>query len=311
VTSILPQGRLSWGIQLPVQAQSTRFAEAWEAQAGPAELEQVARAADAAGCFYIAVCEHLAIPRAAAETMGTTWYHTLTTLGWLAAHTQRVRLLSHVTIPHFRHPLEAAKAFMTLDRLSGGRAIAGVGAGHVVPELEMLGIEPSERGALLDEAIAVMQAAFESEYPRTQGPRWKLDGELGVAPRPVQSPLPVWVGGSSRAAIRRAARLGDGWLPQGTSLLDMPAAIALLRGERSAAGRSDEIDIGANLTLHHGRPGWDVGPALTGQGEALATDLRRWTELGVGQLQIHFRSRSATELADQLAAFGTETAPLL
>ena len=242
--AILPNSGLAWGIQLPIQAQSSRFAEAWEADAGPEDLARVARAADAAGCFYVAVCEHLAIPRSHAEAMGTTWYHTLTTLGWLAAHTERTRLLSHVVMPHFRHPLEAAKAFATLDRLSGGRAIAGVGTGHVVPELELLGVAPRERGALLDEAIGVLRAAFADEYPRAAGPRWPLDGELGVAPRPVQHALPIWVGGSSKPAIRRAAWLGDGWLPQGTPLDDLPGAIALLRDERDAAGRDPRIDIG-------------------------------------------------------------------
>ena len=311
MSAVLPETGMVWGIQLPVQAQSSRFAEAWEREAGPEELARVARAADAAGSFYVAVCEHLAIPRSDAETMGTTWYHTLTTLGWLAAQTQQVRLLSHVLMPHFRHPIEAAKAFATLDRLSGGRAIAGVGAGHVVPELRMLGIDATARGAVLDEAIGVLRATFDEEDPNTPGPRWPLDGELGVAPRPVQHSLPIWVGGSSPAAIRRAARLGDGWLPQGTTLDALPEAIALLRREREAAGRDARIDIGANVTLYHGLPGWDVGPVLHGAGESLADALRRWRALGVGQLQIHFRSRDVSELCDQLAGFAAQTAPLL
>ena len=309
--AILPESGLAWGIQLPIQAQSTRFAEAWEADAGPEELAAVARAADAAGCFYVAVCEHLAIPRSHADAMGTVWYHTLTTLGWLAAHTQRTRLLSHVVMPHFRHPLEAAKAFATLDRLSGGRAIAGVGAGHVLPELAMLGVPADGRGALLDEAIDVMRAAFDAEYPEAPGPRWPLDGTLGVAPRPQQAALPIWVGGSSKPAIRRAARRGDGWLPQGTPLAELPEAIALLRREREAAGRPARIDIGANVALYHGDPSWDVGPVSVGAGEALADTLRRFRDVGVGQVQIHFRSRDARELCDQLTAFGEETAPLL
>ncbi|HEX5945931.1 MAG TPA: LLM class flavin-dependent oxidoreductase, partial [Acidimicrobiales bacterium] len=140
MTAIIPEGQVAWGLQLPIQAQSTIFVEPWEATATTDDLVAVAQAADRAGALYVGVCEHVAIPKPHDETMGATWYHPFTTLGFLAGVTTSVRLLSHVVALPYHHPLEVAKAFTTLDRLSGGRAIVGVGAGHVEAEFALLGV---------------------------------------------------------------------------------------------------------------------------------------------------------------------------
>ena len=162
--AIIPAGQVVWGLQLPIQSQSTRYVQPWEAAAGPDELALVAQAADDAGAFYVAVCDHVAVPRPADEAMSSTWYDTVATLGWLAGITERVRLLSHVYVPAYRHPLATAKAFSTLDVVSGGRIVMGVGAGHVKGEFELLGLPFEQRGALLDEAIDALRAAFAEDY---------------------------------------------------------------------------------------------------------------------------------------------------
>ena len=100
-----------------------------------------AKAADRAGFFYVAVCDHIVIPRDKAETMSTTWFHPVATLAWVAGQTERVNLLTNVYVPAYRHPLESAKMFSTLDTLSGGRVILGVGAGHVEGEFDALGLD--------------------------------------------------------------------------------------------------------------------------------------------------------------------------
>jgi probable F420-dependent oxidoreductase len=307
MTAILDHDRLVYGMQLPVQAQSTYFVEPWEATAGAAELAAVARACDESGFAYVAVCDHVAIPRANAEAMGTTWYDTIATLGWLAGITSRVRLLSHVYVLPYRPPLATAKAFATLDALSGGRAILGVGAGHLAPEFERLGIAFHQRGKLLDEAIDAVAALLRDEW---------ADGEFGQRPRPAQQPRPpIWVGGSSPAAIRRAAARGDGWLPQGTSKADMPAAIAaLLDHRRDALGEPiPPVDVGAITPfLYVGQSAWDTGKGcLAGEPERLARYLLDYRDMGVHQVQVRFRSRSSGELVDQVRAFGAEVAPLL
>ncbi|MFB6570642.1 TIGR03619 family F420-dependent LLM class oxidoreductase [Streptomyces noursei] len=314
MVQVLPQGRLVYGMQLPVQAQSTLFAEEWEAGAGPADLVAVARAADRAGFAYVACCEHVAIPRRLAGPMGTVWYDPVATLSYLAAVTERVRLLSHVAVVGLRHPLLGAKQYATVDRLSGGRLILGVGAGHVREEFEAVGVDFARRGAVLDEAIDALKAALgPAEFPEFKGERFAFAG-LGQAPRPVQAPRPpVWVGGSSPAAVRRAAVRGDGWLPQGDRREQLPGQIAKVRRLREAAGVDEPIEIGAIVEpVYVGNAGWDVGRrTLVGAPERIAASLREYGAMGVHQIQVRFRSRGRAELVEQVAAFGAEVGPLL
>jgi probable F420-dependent oxidoreductase len=311
--AVIPAGSVVFGMQLPIQSQSTLYVEEWETRAGPDELVAVARAADAAGFFYVAVCDHVAIPRRLAPAMGTTWYDTIATLGLLAGVTDRTRLLSHISVLPFRHPLASAKAFATLDHLSKGRLIIGVGAGHVPEEFAQLGVDFHRRGALLDESIDALTLALSEEFPVFDGPTWKFD-DAGQAPRPVQQPRPpVWVGGSSPAAIRRAAVRGDGWLPQGTPRSKMAAQISELLAIRQGAGRRDPIDIGANCEFCYiGEPTFEVGKhTLTGKPDTIAESLREFVTMGVNQLQVRFRARSCDELCEQVQAFGSEVGPLL
>ncbi|WP_156727122.1 LLM class F420-dependent oxidoreductase [Streptomyces apocyni] len=309
----LVRGRLLYGMQLPVQSQSSIFAESWEAGAGPDDLVEIAQAADRSGFDYVANCDHVAIPERLAAAMGTTWYDPVATLSFLAAVTGRVRLLSHVAVVGLRHPLVTAKQYATLDRLSGGRLILGVGAGHVAEEFAAVGADFAGRGAVLDESIDALRAALgQEEYPEHRGERYAFSG-LGQLPRPVQERVPVWVGGSSPAAVRRAATRGDGWLPQGDTRDRLPAQIARLRRLREAAGVSEPITVGAiTEPLYVGEPGWDVGRrTLSGKPEALAESLRAYAAMGVGQIQVRFRSRSRGELVEQIAAFGADVAPQL
>lgn len=300
-----------FGMQLPVQSQSTIYARPWEATAGVVELSQVAQACDAAGFEYVAVCDHVAIPRSSADAMSTSWWDTVATLAYLAAVTERVRLLSHVYVLPYRHPLIVAKAWATLDALSGGRAVLGVGAGHVAGEFAALGVPFEDRGALLDEAIDAVRAALDDEFATHHGTRWSFD-ELGQRPRPVQARLPIWVGGSSKPAMRRAAERGDGWLPQGPPEGGMEAGIAFVR-EHRARTRGDEPIVLGSLSgqLYVGEPTWDVGRCVHGPPEEVAAYLRTHRDLGVDQVQVGFASRSADEMCDQIAAFASEVAPLV
>jgi probable F420-dependent oxidoreductase len=274
---------IRYGMQLPIQAQSTIFVEEWEKSAGSAELAAVAQACDEAGFEYVAVCDHVAIPRARADAMSTTWYDTVATLGFLAGVTARVRLLSHVYVAAYRHPLQTAKAFATLDTLSNGRAILGVGAGHVQEEFDALGLSFADRGRLLDAAIDGISAALADEWG---------SGDLGQRPRPVQSGgVPIWVGGSSPAAIRRAAQKGDGWLPQGLPEGGMQAAIAKIRQLRADQGREAKpFTIGSF--------------AMPGPPEKVAASLEGLASIGVDQVQVRFPSTSCQDLCDQIARFG-------
>jgi probable F420-dependent oxidoreductase len=311
--SIIPEGAVVFGIQLPIQSQSTIYCEDWEPSSGPAEIARIARQADESGFFYVAVCDHTFIPQRLAKAMGTTWYDTIATLGWLAGITSRVRLMSHVYIATLRHPLRAAKEFATLDLLSGGRMIVGVGAGHVLEEFAILGPEFEERGRALDESIDAIAAALVDEFPELPGPRWPAS-DLGIAPRPVQSPRPpIWVGGSSRPALRRAATRGDGWLPQTAKRSELKTQVAeLLRFRRELRGGAP-IAIGALAgAFHVGEASWELPRGtVSGSPERIAENLSEVVGLGVSHLQLRFPSRSADELCEQMAAFGEQVGPLL
>jgi probable F420-dependent oxidoreductase len=279
----------------------------------------VARAADDAGFFYVGVCDHTAIPTRLAPTMSTVWYDTTATLGWLAGLTTRVRLLSHVLILAQRHPLRAAKELCTLDRLSDGRLVVGVGAGHVEEEYDALAGDFAHRGAHTDEAVAALATAFVEEFPELPGPRWPSSG-LGVAPRPVQQPRPpIWIGGSSPRALRRTALLGDGWLPQGTPRSELAGQIATLLRLRSELRGGAPLDIGTIAEpiylsgpgtggdASRSLPGW----ALSGGAEEVAASLRELVGMGVNHLQVRFVVRSVEECCDQVRAFGELVGPLL
>jgi probable F420-dependent oxidoreductase len=310
---VLPEGRLAYGMQLPIQSQSAIYAESWEASATPDDLAEIARTADRGGFAYIAGCDHVAIPRRLADGMSTVWYDPVSTLGFLAGITSRVRLMSHVAVVGLRHPLITAKQYATLDHLSGGRLILGVGAGHVQEEFEAVGADFAHRGAVLNETIDALRAALgPEEYPEHHGASYDFAG-LGQLPRPAQEHVPIWVGGSSPAAVRRAAERGDGWLPQGDPRTELPSQIAKLKALREAAGVQEPITVGAiTEPLHLGESDWSTGRrTLTGKPDAVAASLRVYAEMGVHQIQIRFRSRSRSELTDQMAAFAADVAPHL
>jgi len=310
---IVPKDTLVWGMQMPIVAQSTVFAAPWEAQAGTEDVVRIAQACDRHGFFYVGVCDHICVPREHAKAMSTVWYDCVATLGFLAASTQRVRLLSYVYVAPYRHPLATAKAFATLDALSGGRVILGVGAGHLQGEFDTLGVDFARRGTLLTETIDVIAAAFTDEYPDHDGPTWTIH-DCGQRPRPAQQPRPpIWVGGSTKSALRRAAERGDGWLPQGVPEMGMPAAIAWLREHRGRVRGHAPIEIGMNSPwLYVGTASFDLGPnTRSGSAAELAEIFRGMKRLGVNHCGVRFRSRSCDELVDQIAAFGSEVGPLI
>lgn len=310
---ICPQDRLPVGLQVPVVAQSRMFAQPWEADAGREEILRIARACERAGFFYLAVCDHVAIPRSHAPSMSAVWYDAAATLGFLAGATERLRLLSYVFIPAYRHPLAVAKTFCTLDALSAGRLVCGLGAGHLQPEFEVLGVDFAKRGVLLEEAVAALRAAFAEEYPRHEGPTYRF-ADFAIAPRPIQKPRPpIWIGGSTPAALRRAARLGDGWLPQGPPAMGMREGVRWILEERRKIHGEAPFEIGMNSPFFYlggARVNFD-GPVVVASPEQIAESLHAYRRDGASHVLVRFRSRSCTELVEQIERFGEEVQPLL
>jgi alkanesulfonate monooxygenase SsuD/methylene tetrahydromethanopterin reductase-like flavin-dependent oxidoreductase (luciferase family) len=180
-------------------------------------------------------------------------------------------------------------------------------------EFEALGVDFERRGQVLDECVDALRAALgPEEFPEHHGKLYDFEG-LGQQPRPAQERVPLWVGGSSPAAVRRAALKGDGWLPQGDPRERLPAQIDRIRRLREEAGSQGPFAVGAIAEpLYVGTPGWDVGRrTVTGGPQEIAESLGAYRAMGVHQIQVRFRCRSRAELTEQIEAFGTDVAPLL
>ena len=181
---------------------------------------------------------------------GKPYYEPLTLLSFVAARTRRVRLGTSVLVLPYHNPIRLAKTAATLDVLSGGRLILGVGVGLVEKEIRAMGSPFAERGAFTDEAIAVMRSLWTEDEPNFEGKYHRFAG-MKFSPKPLQKPsIPVVIGGVSRAAIRRAARFGDGWQPLGLSPEALGQGIALLRTEAQARGRdASTIPVSIAMSL--------------------------------------------------------------
>jgi len=182
---------------------------------------------------------------------GRPYYEPLTLLSFVAACTTRVRLGTSVLVLPYHNPIRLAKTAATLDVLSRGRLILGVGVGSIERETRAMGSPFAERGAFSDEAIAVMRTLWSEDLPRHDGRYWQF-ADMPFSPKPVQAPsIPIVIGGVGRAAIRRAARLGDGWQPLGLSPEALKHGIAALHEECLACGRDPSavpVSIALSLT---------------------------------------------------------------
>ena len=165
------------------------------------------------------------------------YYDPLTILSYIAAVTTRIGLGTSVLVLPYHHPMRLAKAAATLDVLSGGRVMLGVGVGVIAEELNAMGSPYEERGARTDEAIAIMQALWTQSRPSHHGRVYQFSG-MAFAPKPLQKPhIPILIGGVSRAAIRRAARLGNGWHPTALAPEVLRESMRYLAEQAQAAGR--------------------------------------------------------------------------
>lgn len=191
-----------------------RHAE-WERTATPSELADLAVEADLIGLHHLTCSQHAAVPIDVAVTRGGTYWDPLATLSFLAAFTRRIRLVTNVLVVGYQHPVMLAKQYATLDRLSRGRVVLGVGVGSLQEEFELLGVPFEGRGTFADEALATLREVLGGRLPG-----WVLD------PSPVQPHVPIWVGGRSLRSLRRAVELGEGWMPFGLSSEEVQSMLA-------------------------------------------------------------------------------------
>ena len=287
-----------FGTSLPGVQQIPARAQAWERDVGGPHILEAARAAERAGFDWVSCSDHVAVPVSRAAAMGAAWFDAGSTLAFVAGATTHIRLLSHVLVLPYRHPLVVAKQYGTLDRLSGGRVILGVGSGHLKPEFTVLGADFARRGALTDEYLAAIAAAWTEEVASFAGETLTFRDVI-VAPRPAQRPRPpIWVGGNSRAAVRRAARLADGWVPWQLEPEACAAAVADTRRLRAEAGRPEAFEVVAPLAVPAGATADTLVAAAT-----------RWRGAGATAFHAGMAARGLAELLARLEWFGREVIP--
>ncbi|WP_395307432.1 TIGR03619 family F420-dependent LLM class oxidoreductase [Mycobacterium sp. AMU20-3851] len=264
------------GLSTPVVIQQPGIASPWEADAGPADLAVIAAAADSLGFHHLTCSEHVGIPAAAADTRGSVYWDPLATLSFLAAHTRRIRLTTSVLVLGYHHPVALAKRYGTLDRLSGGRTILGVGVGSLREEFELLGAEWADRGAEADAALRRLRSAWG---------RPVVDG-LAIQPHATTTDLTAWVGGRTLRSLRRAVELGDGWMPFGLS----PETIAGYLARYPAP-------TGFDVVLSTGRACDPLGDAAGTRGQ-----LERLRDAGATLATCVLRADNRDHYLDQLSA---------
>jgi probable F420-dependent oxidoreductase len=212
-------------------------------------------------------------------------------LAWVAARTRSIRLATGILILPQRNPVITAKEVATLDTLSGGRVVLGIGVGWLEEEFRVLGVPFEDRGRRTDEYVAAMRTLWTDDLPTHEG-EYVSFREAICLPRPVQPTVPIVVGGHSRAAARRAGRLGDGFFP---AKGDLPALLSEMRAAAEQAGRDPSA---IEVT-------WG-GSRVVGGGDEALDEVGRLREQGVSQVVLPPLAYDLDGLRDKLARFGDE-----
>jgi probable F420-dependent oxidoreductase len=293
-----------------------------------ATMTEIATEGEAMGFDYLTMTDHVVLPDTKVpgypysesgefyEEAPTERHEQLIGMAYIAAKTTRIRLVAAVLVVPHRPAVLAAKMLATLDVLSGGRLVVGVGAGWLMTEFDAVVTTPyAERGAVTDEYIDAFRVLWTEHAPRFSGRYTKFNG-IVLEPKPIQRPHPpIWVGGEAGPALRRAARAGDAWYPIGSNnrhLLDtlprLGAGIDRLRKAAADAGRDPaSIDVAYRVK----RYGAAVPPTasdgkrrlFSGSDSDLIADMRALRDLGVTAIDIDFGRPSAAEVIAEMRRF--------
>jgi probable F420-dependent oxidoreductase len=200
------------GIMTPVVTNVAGAPLTWEKNATVDDVGRIAEAADRLGYHHMTCSEHIGLPSSEAARRGTRYWDPLATFGYVSARTSRIRLATMTLVLGYHHPLEIVKRYGTLDHVSNGRVILGLGVGSLKEEFDLLGASFEDRGARGDDALRALRAALPSNEPTYDGEFYSFGG-LTVDPCALQPHVPFWIGGRTKRSLRRAVTLADGWSP--------------------------------------------------------------------------------------------------
>ena len=271
------------GLITPVLTLNPRVHNEWERTGSFGDVVEIVTAADRLGFHHITCSEHVAVPVRDEATRGARYWDALASFGYLAARTTTLRLATHVLVLGYHHPLEIAKRYGTLDQVSGGRLILGVGVGSLEEEFDLLGADFAGRGARADDALRALRAALSEREPHYSGTHFSFGGVV-VDPHALQERVPMWVGGRSPRSLRRALELGDGWAPFGLTADEVAAALVRY-------GRPDDVVLAPEPPLD----------PMHAPEQSLAT-IERYTDAGATVLNLRLVHRSAAHCCEQLEA---------
>ena len=312
---------MSFGCNMPTRG----------AQATPENIRTVAIRAEEMGFDHLWVSDHVVIPNqvsshypysptgASPFEPDQPYCEPLSSLNYIAGCTQRIKLGTHVLILPYREPVVTAKVIATLDYMSGGRVILGTGVGWMEEEFKALGLDTfHQRGPVTNEQIQAFKELWTSENPSFNG-RFYSFSDISFSPKPVQKPHPpIWIGGHSKSAIKRAARLGDGWMPIGQrppATLDpeeMTGMIIQLRDLTEEAGRPrDEVEVVFSSNILFDPPSGTPNRILAGTPDKVAADLHMYQEIGVKHFILSFQGAGTDEVLKNMERFVAEVQPQL
>ena len=282
----------------------------WDTWIGEHALGDVAVAAEQAGFDMLSMTDHPFPYEPWLKSGGHHAFDPFVSLAFMAAATTRIKLCTLVVVAGYRNPYISAKAAASLDNLSGGRLVLGMGAGYQEQEFEVLEASFADRGRRFDSAVHAMQAAWTGEVLDFEDDFYPAHGHV-MLPRPAQRPgPPIWFGGNSGAALRRVAELGQGWLPfqqsaEAAAITKTPALnsiaeladkIGQLKERCRAAGRTDEVAVCFGA---HGSGG------VHAHAEAIADKVSDYAAAGVSHLLIDAQARSFSDCLEEIALYRT------
>jgi probable F420-dependent oxidoreductase len=280
------------GITTPVLVLVPGAHEPWETDGTIGDVAAIAETADHLGYHHLTCSEHVIVPTEVAAVRGSRYWDPLATLGYLAALTSRIRLATNVLVLGYHHPLEIAKRYGTLDQVSGGRLILGVGVGSLSEEFDLLGVPFDDRGPRADDALAALRSSLSTHRPEYAGSYYHYSGVV-LDPCALQNRVPLWIGGRTARSLRRAVALGDGWVPFGIRSVDVGAMLGEARDTPAWDARQAPLEV----VLRSGRPADPLGDP-----EGTRSMVEKLLAVGATGLQLSFVHRSLAHYLEQLEA---------